>query len=95
MKLPPSTVVYNGHEYTAGSAKFGLSIEPHNADLQRLAHEAAQGDTIGRGYTIGDEMKWNVFVRIGEDVVRKAAGCGVEATDAEVVGRLREMKNRA
>jgi hydroxyacylglutathione hydrolase len=33
-KLPDDTVVYNGHEYTKGSAKFGLSIEPDNKDLQ-------------------------------------------------------------
>lgn len=32
--LPDDTVVYNGHEYTAGSAKFGLKIEPDNKDLQ-------------------------------------------------------------
>jgi hydroxyacylglutathione hydrolase len=33
-KLPDDTVVYNGHEYTKGSAKFGLSIEPNNEALK-------------------------------------------------------------
>lgn len=33
-KLPEDTLVYNGHEYTTGSAKFGLHIEPHNEDLK-------------------------------------------------------------
>lgn len=32
--LPDDTVVYNGHEYTKGSAKFGLTIEPKNQKLQ-------------------------------------------------------------
>lgn len=32
--LPDDTVVYNGHEYTSASAKFGLKIEPDNKDLQ-------------------------------------------------------------
>ena len=36
--LPDDTVVYNGHEYTAGSAKFGLKIEPDNVDLQGYVH---------------------------------------------------------
>lgn len=34
--LPDDTVVYNGHEYTAASVKFGLKIEPDNADLKRF-----------------------------------------------------------
>lgn len=33
-KLPEDTLVYNGHEYTTGSAKFGLAIEPDNAALK-------------------------------------------------------------
>lgn len=32
--LPEDTVVYNGHEYTKGSAKFGLAIEPDNQHLK-------------------------------------------------------------
>ena len=33
-KLPDDTLVFNGHEYTKGSAKFGLAIEPDNAALK-------------------------------------------------------------
>jgi hydroxyacylglutathione hydrolase len=33
-KLPDDTLVYNGHEYTKGSAKFGLTIEPKNAQIK-------------------------------------------------------------
>lgn len=32
--LPDDTLVYNGHEYTQGSAKFGLTIEKDNQDLK-------------------------------------------------------------
>ena len=32
--LPDDTKVYNGHEYTKGSAKFGLTVEPDNEALQ-------------------------------------------------------------
>ena len=32
--LPDDTLVFNGHEYTKGSAKFGLTIEPNNEDLK-------------------------------------------------------------
>lgn len=34
-RLPDDTKVYNGHEYTLGSAKFGLTIEPDNAALKK------------------------------------------------------------
>ena len=33
-KLPDDTLVYNGHEYTKGSVKFGLTIEPDNKELK-------------------------------------------------------------
>jgi glyoxylase-like metal-dependent hydrolase (beta-lactamase superfamily II) len=33
-KLPDDTLVWNGHEYTKGSVKFGLKIEPENKELQ-------------------------------------------------------------
>lgn len=32
--LPEDTLVWNGHEYTKGSAKFGLTIEPDNEKLK-------------------------------------------------------------
>ena len=32
--LPADTMVYSGHEYTLGNAKFGLTIEPENAALK-------------------------------------------------------------
>ena len=32
--LPEDTKVYNGHEYTKGSVKFGLTIEPKNEKLK-------------------------------------------------------------
>lgn len=92
MKLPEETVVLNGHEYTGGSAKFGASIEPDNADIQTLVAAAKKGDTIHNGYTIGDEKRWNVFVRLAEPAVVKATG----TTDAvQAMKKLREMKNNA
>jgi hydroxyacylglutathione hydrolase len=32
--LPDDTLVFNGHEYTKGSVKFGLTIEPDNKELK-------------------------------------------------------------
>lgn len=90
MKLPDSTVVLNGHEYTSGSAAFGASVEPSNAHLASLVAAAKKGNTVLNGYTIGDEKKWNVFVRTGEESVKAKTGT---SDPVKAVGKLREMKN--
>jgi len=36
-KLPDDTLVFNGHEYTKGSVKFGLTVEPENEPLKGSA----------------------------------------------------------
>ena len=45
-KLPEDTLVYNGHEYTKGSAKFGLTIEPDNQALKGYAHSFMQHSSV-------------------------------------------------
>ncbi|EIW73671.1 hypothetical protein TREMEDRAFT_25740 [Tremella mesenterica DSM 1558] len=88
--LRDDTVVYNGHEYTKGSAKFGLTIEPDNKALQGLL-EKAQKDSCTTGKsTIGDEKSWNVFMRLNTPHAKKATG---ETDPIKVMGKLREMKN--
>ncbi|ORX40147.1 beta-lactamase-like protein [Kockovaella imperatae] len=91
-QLPSDTVVYNGHEYTAGSARFGLSVEPDNARLQALAKSATQDSCTTGKSTIGDEKEWNVFMRVDTHEAKKATG---ESDPVAVVGKLREMKNKA
>lgn len=70
-KLPQDTVVYNGHEYTSGSAKFGQSVEPDNKDINRLLDlvKTSNGCTAGKS-TIADELKWNVFMRLDQPVIQ-------------------------
>jgi hydroxyacylglutathione hydrolase len=101
--LPDSTIVYNGHEYTAGSAKFGHIVDPDNSEIQRLVKLAKEkGGDLGKGgegttgqTTIGDEKKWNVFMRLRSESVEKATGVVEEGRDGDVkrMQKLREMKN--
>ncbi|GHJ87202.1 hypothetical protein NliqN6_3604 [Naganishia liquefaciens] len=92
-KLPQDTIVYNGHEYTAGSAKFGRSVDPDNKDIERLLEleKNSDGCTTGKS-TIADELTWNVFMRLDAPAVQKATG---ESEPVKVMAKLREMKNRA
>jgi hydroxyacylglutathione hydrolase len=88
--LPDETKVYPGHEYTRTNVKFLVTVEPDNAAVRRLEGLAGEGVQTQGGSTIADEKKWNAFMRVGEESVRKATG---ETGEVEVMGKLREMKN--
>ncbi|WVR06301.1 hydroxyacylglutathione hydrolase [Kwoniella sp. DSM 27419] len=89
-KLPDDTLVFNGHEYTKGSAKFGLTVEPDNEPLKGLLKKA-QSDSCTTGKsTIGDEKAWNVFMRLDTPQAQKATGA---KDPVGVMAKLREMKN--
>ncbi len=62
--LPPETQVYCGHEYTEANARFALTVDPGNAELQKRyetvkALRAANRQTLPT--TIGLELKTNPF----------------------------------
>jgi hydroxyacylglutathione hydrolase len=83
MALDDATRVYCGHEYTASNARFALSVDAENPELQARAREIdslrARGEpTIPS--TIGLERATNPFVR---------------AKSADAFGRLRALKDRA
>jgi len=83
MALDDATRVYCGHEYTASNARFALTVDAGNADLQARAAEiealrARDQPTIPS--TIGLERATNPFVR---------------AADAAAFGKLRALKDRA
>jgi len=88
--LPDYTLVYSGHEYTAGNLSFAKSIEPDNKALARL-QELVGSNEITQGIgTIGDEKEWNVFMRLDSDAVRKATN---GTTESAIMDELRNMKN--
>ncbi|KAJ6606529.1 beta-lactamase-like protein [Mycena vulgaris] len=68
--LPDDTIVYNGHEYTAGNVAFAKSVDPENPDIARLG-ELVRANKVTTGLTnIGDEKGWNVFMRLQDAAVR-------------------------
>lgn len=97
MALPDATRVYCGHEYTLSNARFALTVDHDNAELQRRAAEIeavrARGEpTIPT--TIGLEKATNPFLRAADPGIR--ARLGLEgAGDAEVFGEIRRRKDRA
>lgn len=79
--LPEDTRIYCGHEYTEANARFALTVDPHNKDLQ--ARHAEVRALRQRGLPtvpsiLGEELRANPFLR---------------AATAEELGRLRAMKD--
>ena len=66
-KLPPTTKVCCGHEYTEDNLRFALLIEPQNTDLILRARQAAHERSLGLSTlpsTIDLEVKTNPFIRV-------------------------------
>ena len=95
MALPHKTKIYCGHEYTASNARFALSVDGNNADLQARAGQIKLLRDQGKPtlpVTLAQELATNPFLRPNDPAIR--AHLGMEnATDAEVFTELRSRKN--
>lgn len=97
-RLPPDTVVYCGHEYSASNMKFAMTVEPDNRALQaKSAWVAAQREaglpTVPT--TIGDELAYNPFMRVDEEDVCSAMGMNSWGDGgAAAVATMRELRQR-
>jgi hydroxyacylglutathione hydrolase len=95
-KLHAITSVFVGHEYTLSNARFALSVEPNNRQLESRAEvvrNQREKDEMTCPTTIGDELKTNPFMRCNSKEIRERLGL-IDATDAAVFAELRERKNR-
>lgn len=93
--LPDKTRFYCGHEYTKSNARFALSVDPGNSELQHRNGEIDK--MLEQGLptlpsTIGYEKRTNPFMRTADPAIRK--GLGMEdASDEEVFAELRRRKD--
>lgn len=91
--LPSNTKVYCGHEYTVSNLKYALHVEPENEDVKNKFQWAEAQREQGLSTipsTIGEEFKFNPFMRVRESSVQSHTRCN-EAVDA--MGFLRNEKN--
>lgn len=76
-KLPTDTKVYCGHEYTVQNLKYSLHVEPNNpvtAEKLKWAEQLRKSNERTIPSTIGDEMKFNPFMRVDEESLKKRYG---------------------
>ena len=91
--LPDETEVYCGHEYTLNNARFALTLEPGNRELQARmkAVEAARANgkpTVPS--TIALEKRTNPFLRTGSAEIRAT----LKMQDAGEVAVFAEIRRR-
>lgn len=61
--LPDDTKVYPGHEYTKANVKFGVTVSQSEA-MKKLEEFANNNKETQGKFTIGDEKRHNVFMRV-------------------------------
>ncbi len=93
--LPGETLIHPAHEYTADNARFALTIEPGNADLQaRVAAISALREknqpTVPMRLDL--EKKTNPFLRPDSAAIRAQLKAGA-ASDSAVFAQIRALKD--
>ena len=99
-KLPPSTLIYPGHDYIENNLRFTLSREPDNEDAREMLDRLA-GQDPNRAYvsTLAVERRINTFFRLTSPTViaklREAFPDLPERPDQRTVFlKLRELRNQ-
>lgn len=95
-RLPDDTEVYCGHEYTLSNARFAVTVDPHNAELQERLKEIERlraEDKPTAPTTIGREKATNPFLRPHDKNIRETLEMR-DVSDAEVFAEIRKRKDR-
>ncbi|MFW7381613.1 MAG: hydroxyacylglutathione hydrolase [Oligoflexus sp.] len=95
-QLPDSTRVYCAHEYTAANARFALTMEPENKNLQAYAEEIFKKRTNDEPTipcTLGQEKLCNPFLRADQEDLQRQLGLA-GAKPVEVFAHVRQSKDR-
>jgi len=98
--LPDSTRVYCGHEYTEKNLRFALTLEPNNQvlkDKYELTRRMRAEGKYTVPSTIGDEKKFNPFLRTSSPELRaslKRIDPALADDEVSVFAKARELKDK-
>ena len=96
-QLPALTQVFCAHEYTYENARFALSVDSNNLNLQKrmswIENQRRQNlPTIP--FTLQDELATNPFLRPESSQIRSHLGLEIlETSNEEVFAKLRSLKD--
>lgn len=97
--LPDDTQFYPAHEYTQSNLQFALTVEPDNPAITAKISEVQTrrtADLPTLPCTLGDERKYNPFLRAHIPEIRKntlAYSPSTTPSDLGIFSALREWKN--
>ena len=94
--LPDATIVYSGHEYTQSNAKFALTVDPNNAELQKRVADIDRARAAGEPTvpsSLALEKATNPFLRAGNSAIQEHLGME-NADPASVFAEIRTRKDR-
>lgn len=97
MQLPPETLIYCGHEYTQSNARFALTIEPDNVQLQRRAKDVDALRAAGKPtlpVQLALELATNPFLRPASAAIQAKLGMAGRPL-YEIFGEIRLRKDKA
>ena len=96
-ELPDEALVYCGHEYTLGNARFAITVDPDNEALRERCEEIERLRAAGEPTVpslLGVEKATNPFLRPDDADIRQFLGME-DASDAEVFTEIRTRKDNA
>lgn len=91
--LPPETMIYCAHEYTASNARFAKHVDPDNSALQAYLREIAEKRAAGEAtvpFRLDRELATNPFLRVDDVAIQSRIGAG---DTVATFAKLREMKD--
>jgi hydroxyacylglutathione hydrolase len=98
--LPPETLMYCGHEYTAANLRFALTVEPANRGAAEYRDRVARlraADLPSLPSPLSLERRVNPFLRCDVPEIREAAAAHAGRPlpeDDQVFGTLRAWKDQ-
>jgi len=94
--LPDDTLLYCAHEYTESNARFAITLEPGNPELQHRVAEVKRLRAENKATvptTLSMEKATNPFLRAHSAELRQSLGMGPEARDVDVFAAARKRKD--
>lgn len=93
--LPADTLIFTGHDYTLGNAKFAAHVDAGNAAVQARVKQAELAKANGQFWattSLAEELATNPFLRTDRPEIARAVGAEGQS-EAAVFAALRLAKN--
>ena len=95
MRLPPETLLYSSHEYTASNARFAVTVDPDNkalADRAKMVEALRADNQPTVPSLLSEELATNPFLRASDPSIRRHLNMAT-AENNEVFAEIRTRKD--